>query len=177
MGALPPSFGLPYSLSESEREAERTINTNFCFDCRQNITKAIPHKDCRADAPSDCPKRRRNTGVFQGVLGKNDGKDASVCAAKRVARSLRGVAHSLQSKQNYTINTNIGLKSHFIHFLNRYWYNRFASICLSFCCIVIVSNINLNPFSSSFSLKQSVLRHFFAEHTVSEKIVQKNSRQ
>ena len=58
--------------------------------------KAIPHKDCRADAQSafssDCPKRRRNTGVFQGVLGKNDGKDASVCAAKRAARSLRGVA-------------------------------------------------------------------------------------
>ena len=61
-----------------------------------NILKAIPHKDCRADAQSafssDCPKRRRNTGVFQGVLGKNDGKDASVCAAKRAARSLRGVA-------------------------------------------------------------------------------------
>ncbi len=47
-----------------------------------SIVKAIPHKDCRADAQSafssDCPKRRRNTGVFQGVLGKNDGKDASV---------------------------------------------------------------------------------------------------
>ena len=52
--------------------------------------KAIPHKDCRADAQSafssDCPKRHRNTGVFQGVLGKNDGKDASVCATKRAAR-------------------------------------------------------------------------------------------
>ncbi len=61
-----------------------------------SIVKAIPHKDCRADAQSafssDCPKRHRNTGVFQGVLGKNDGKDASVCAAKRAARSLRGVA-------------------------------------------------------------------------------------
>ena len=60
--------------------------------------KAIPHKDCRADAQSafssDCPKRRRNTGVFQGVLGKNDGKDASVCAAKRAARSFRGVAYN-----------------------------------------------------------------------------------
>ena len=58
--------------------------------------KAIPHKDCRADAQSafssDCPKRHRNTGVFQGVLGKNDGKDASVCATKRAARSLRSVA-------------------------------------------------------------------------------------
>ena len=45
-------------------------------------TKAIPHKDCRADAQSafssGCPKRRRNTGVYQG--GKNGGKDASVCA-------------------------------------------------------------------------------------------------
>ena len=53
---------------------------------------AIPHKYCRADAQSafssDCPKRRRNTGVFQGVLGKNDGKDESVCAA----RYLRGAA-------------------------------------------------------------------------------------
>ncbi len=60
--------------------------------------KAIPHKDCRADTQlafsSDCQKRRRNTGVFQGVVGKNDGKDASVCAAKRAARSLRGVALS-----------------------------------------------------------------------------------
>ncbi len=39
-----------------------------------SIVKAIPHKDCRADAQSafssDCPKRRRNTGVFQGVLAK-----------------------------------------------------------------------------------------------------------
>ena len=60
------------------------------------VSKAIPHKDCRADAQSafssDCPELRRNTGVFQGVLGKNDGKDASVCAAKRAVRSLRGVA-------------------------------------------------------------------------------------
>ncbi len=61
-----------------------------------SVLKAIPHNDCRADAQStfslDCPKRRRNTGVFQVVLSKNDGKDASVCAAKYVARSLRGVA-------------------------------------------------------------------------------------
>ncbi len=44
----------------------------------KRIFKAILHKDCRSDAqsafPSDCPKRRRNTGVFQGVLGKNEGK-------------------------------------------------------------------------------------------------------
>ncbi len=61
-----------------------------------SVLKAIPHNDCRADTQSafslDCPKRRRNTGVFQVVLSKNDGKDASVCAAKYVARSLRGVA-------------------------------------------------------------------------------------
>ena len=60
------------------------------------LFKVIPHKDCRADAQSafssDCPKRRWNTGVFQGVSGKNDGKDASICTAKRAARSLRGVA-------------------------------------------------------------------------------------
>ena len=59
---------------------------------------ATPHKDCRTDAQSDfssdCPKRRRNTGVIQGVLGKNDGKAASVCAAKRAARSFRGVAYN-----------------------------------------------------------------------------------
>ena len=69
---------------------------------------AIPHKYCRADAQSafssDCPKRRRNTGVFQGVLGKNDGKDASVCAAKRAARSLRGVALSLTDTEKRALN-------------------------------------------------------------------------
>ncbi len=62
----------------------------------KNSFKTIPHKDCSSDArpafSSDCSKLRRNTGVFQGVLGKNDGKAASVYAAKRVARSLRGVA-------------------------------------------------------------------------------------
>ena len=62
----------------------------------QSLFKAISHKDFRADAQSafsaDCSKRCRNTGVFQGVLGKDEGKDASVCAAKRVARSLCGVA-------------------------------------------------------------------------------------
>lgn len=56
--------------------------------CLKNpVFKATPHKDCRTDAQSDfssdCPKRCRNTGVFQGVLGKNNGKTASVCAAKR----------------------------------------------------------------------------------------------
>ena len=68
--------------------------------------KAIPHKDCNANMQlafsSDWSKRRRNTDVFQGVLGKNDGKDSSLCATKRAARSLRGVAinccsHSLIS--------------------------------------------------------------------------------
>ncbi len=62
---------------------------------------ATPHKDCRTDAQSDfssdCPKRHRNTGVCQGVLVKNDGKDASVCAAKRTARSLCGVALRLSN--------------------------------------------------------------------------------
>ena len=44
----------------------------------KRIFKETPHKDCCSDAQSafssDCPKRRRNTGVFQGVLGKNEGK-------------------------------------------------------------------------------------------------------
>ena len=71
--------------------------------CLKNpVFKATPHKDCRTDAQSDCPKRRRNTGVFQGVLGKNDGKDASVCAAKRAARSLRGVALNKPTKTGKT---------------------------------------------------------------------------
>ena len=43
--------------------------------------KAIPHKDCamiaQSDFSSDCQKLRRNTGVFQGVFSKNDGKYAS----------------------------------------------------------------------------------------------------
>ena len=60
------------------------------------IFKVIPHKGCCADTESafssDCLKRRRNTGVFQGVLDTKDGKNASVCAAKRTARSLRSVA-------------------------------------------------------------------------------------
>ena len=58
--------------------------------------KEIPHKDCCADAQpafsSYEPKQCRNTGVFQGILAKNDGKEASVCAAKRAERYLRGVA-------------------------------------------------------------------------------------
>ena len=69
--------------------------------------KAIPHKDCRADAQpaftSDCSKRRGNTDIFQGVLGKNYGKDASVCVAKRAARSLRGVALILIFDQIYNL--------------------------------------------------------------------------
>ena len=92
--------------------------------CLKNpVFKATPHKDCRTDAQSDCPKRRRNTGVFQGVLGKNDGKDASVCATERVARSLRGVALIIVKfyKYNTALFLNINgycvLNGFFIRFL------------------------------------------------------------
>ena len=59
-----------------------------------SVLKAIPHNDCRADAQSafslDCPKRRRNTGVFQVVLSKTTEKMQAYarCCLKKMNVSL-----------------------------------------------------------------------------------------
>ena len=48
--------------------------------------KATPHRDCASDSEhnflSDRQNRRRNTDVFQGDFGENDGKFAGRWRAK-----------------------------------------------------------------------------------------------
>ena len=41
-----------------------------------------------SDFSSDCQKRRRNTDVFQGVFGENDGKYANKMCVQPVGRDL-----------------------------------------------------------------------------------------
>ena len=55
---------------------------------------------------------------WQGLLKKH-----FICALDFILISVLTVdktEQGLLSKQNYALSTNIGLKSHFIHFLNRY---------------------------------------------------------